>query len=181
MQLLLAPTTDVGRADRRRAQAHAATCPDCASALDDPGAAERALAALGSIRPAPAPVLRAALAGLSAGQLALAALWLFGASPIGDHVEASHLTRDGALGLAIATAGAVAAWRPRYAVACLAMSMTAVVAQVAAIVVDEHAHRVYFAHELVHAVVLVIIALVALSGRAPRAAAAPRPPSLEAV
>ena len=95
--------------------------------------------------------------------------WLFGASLIPDHnVALAHLTRDGALGLVIATAGLLVAWRPRYAVAALLVGSIVFVAQFASSFVDNQDQYVSAAFELTHLLVFALLALLAFATAAER-------------
>ncbi len=147
----------------RRAKAHAAWCPVCAGVVED-GVAPRS-------GPLPGTVslrLRILLAVVAGAQLLISIPWLFGINPLGDlgqHVDVSHLTRDGALGLATAIAGLLTAWRPRYAVPAVALSAVALLAQFAMALVDDHAHRVNMAFEGIHLVTVAVTALVAIHGK----------------
>ena len=116
--------------------------------------------------------------------LALALPWLVGADPLGllGNVSASHLTRDGALGLVTAVAGLLTAWRPRYALAAALVSATALTAQIATALIDEHYRRVSFLAEGVHGLTVIVTVLVAWLSRplAPITSPGTRP-SLRAV
>ena len=150
----------------RRARVHAASCPHCAGVLDD--GVEPLATSLKASLPAVSMRLRTILAIVAGAQLLISIPWLFGVNPLGDlgdHVDVSHLTRDGALGLATAIAGLLTAWRPRYAVPAVAVSATALVAQVAMALVDDHAHRVNLAFEGIHLVTVAVTALVAIHSK----------------
>ena len=163
----------------RQAKTHATSCPHCAGVIEDGVAA----------RPAPAPGtvsfrLRMLLAVVAGGQLLVSIPWLFGVNPLGDigeHVDVSHLTRDGALGLATAIAGLLTAWRPRYAVPAVAVSAVALLAQFAMALVDDHAHRVNMAFEGIHLVTVAVTALVAIHGKQAQIHAADEPRRLRAL
>lgn len=150
----------------RRAKAHAASCPNCAGVVEDGVASES-----GPLPGTVSPRLRLLLGVVAGAQLLVSIPWLFGANPLGDlgeHVDVSHLTRDGALGLATAIAGLLTAWRPRYAVPAVAISAAALLAQLAMAIVDDHAHRVNFAFEAIHVVTVAVTALVAIHRRQAR-------------
>ncbi len=129
--------------------------------------ADRVLERLAPAIGGPPPALRAVLLIVSFGQLVLALPWMVGADPLGIMEDAStaHLTRDGALGLAVAIAGLLTAWRPRYAVAAALVSVAALVAQIATAVIDDHFRRVSLLVEGVHSFTVLITVLVALSTR----------------
>ncbi len=115
----------------------------------------------------PPPLLRVFLLVVCLVQFGLALPWLVGADPLGIMRDAStaHLTRDGALGLAVAIAGLLTAWRPRYAIAAVLVSAAALTAQIATAVIDEHYLRVSLLVEGVHAFTVLITLLVALATR----------------
>ncbi len=148
----------------RRAQVHAATCPRCLRSLDDPDAADRVLSALRPSVLDPPRVFRVAIALVATIQLVFAIPWLFGATLLPDHsVTTAHLTRDGALGLVIAAAGLLAAWRPRYAVSAIVLGSIVLAAQAVAGVIDQQNQSVNVLFELLHLLVLVILAMIAIS------------------
>ena len=122
----------------RNARAHASICPRCAGSFDDPEASQRVLEMLRQKRPNVSVLLRVLLVLVAVAQLVVACPWLFGASLIPDHnVAVADLTRGGgALGLVIATAGLLVAWRPRYALVALLVGSMVFVAQFASSVVD---------------------------------------------
>jgi hypothetical protein len=111
--------------------------------------------------PTPAPTMRIAVAVLAMIQFAVAVPWLVGADPLvllGNSTSA-HRTRDGALGLAVAAAGLLAAWRPHWAKPSFALASFAVIAQTAAGVLDTAI--IAGSNELIH---LPSIALTCLTG-----------------
>lgn len=117
--------------------------------------------------------LRALLVVVSLAQLALSLPWLVGSDPLGLMGDASisHLTRDGALGLALASAGLCTAWRPRYAVAATLIALAALITQVATAMVDDHFRRISLFVETIHGLTVVITGLIAWAARPLR----PRP------
>ncbi len=156
-------------ADVSRARAHASVCPRCAVAFDDPDASRRVLAALDRERSDPSWALRGALVVLATIQIVVASPWLFGASLIPDqNVALAHLTRDGALGLVIATAALLVVWRPRYALAATLVGSMVFVAQFAAGFVDNQDRYVNGLFELTHLLVFAILALLAIAATAAR-------------
>ncbi len=122
--------------------------------------ADHTLQRLDDLRPARSPVLRGVLAAVAVIQLVLSVPWLVGSNPwssvLGD-VPSSHLTRDGAIGVAAATAGLLTAWRTRYALAMLAVAGVSLAMQVLGGAVDS---AVASDFEVVHAIALLIVVLV---------------------
>jgi len=171
-------------ADIRRAQLHAARCPRCAVVLDDDEAADRVLANLRAHRPSPSTALRVILAVVATAQLVVAAPWLFGTSLVPHRdVAISHLTRDGALGLAIAVLGLLVVWRPRYAVTALIAGTAVLIAQSATSVFDEQGEAVPLVFEFTHLLVIGVLALVGVvaTQRAPAPDTRRRPPPLRSL
>jgi hypothetical protein len=76
-----------------------------------------------------------------------------------------HLTRDGALGLLAATAGALTAWRPRWAAAMTGCCVAVLGLQLVGGVHDGHDNGVTVRFEAIHVAVLVIAGLVAFGER----------------
>lgn len=111
--------------------------------------------------PTPAPALRLTVAALAALQLAAVFPWFLGRDPIGllGDSNTAHLTRDGALGLVVAIAALLAAWRPHWARPSFAISSAAVIAQAAAGALDNTAAT--GGNELIH---LPSVALACLTG-----------------
>jgi len=182
--LLDGPTaSDAGR--YRRARAHASACSQCASSYDDPEASRRVLDHAPPALPGLPPVLRGVVLGLATLQLVLACPWLFGASVVPDHnVAIAHLTRDGALGLVVACAAIVAAWRPRYLVSALLVGSVALVAQFASGLVDQQDRAVSAGFELTHTLSFAILALLAYASARLRLKPADpggRPPTLHSL
>jgi hypothetical protein len=166
----------------RAARAHAAVCPSCSAALDDPGAAGRVLATVLPSEPvgqgAHGSLLRALLGGLSGVQLAVAAPWLFGHNVAGflGRAAGEHLTRDGALGLVAAAVGLTVATRPRTALGLRYVVLAVVVMQLVAGAVDEHDALVALHFEAAHALVAAIAVLVVAVSLPARLRLAPRRP-----
>jgi hypothetical protein len=166
--------------DRRRALAHQQTCSYCMGDLsldamlrtltenDNPAATARVQAQLAAKRPRPTAAIVVLLAIASALQAAVALPWLVGANPFRNVLGAAssaHLTRDGALGVVIAVAGFVVAWRPRYAFAMLGLVAATVSMQVLGGFVDAPEHHSGVPFEFVHALagaIGLLIVLVAL-------------------
>lgn len=143
------------------ARRHVDRCPACSAAMLDEGSAVRALAALAAHRPAPGGRLRRAVAAASVVQLLLALPWLFAwnpFAPIAGYASASHLARDGALGVFVGVAGVVASVLPRHAMAMLLTAIAAVLMQALGLAVDEPANNVSLAYEALHLLVPAIIA-----------------------
>jgi hypothetical protein len=149
----------------RAARHHLEICPICASLIDDPAAADKALATIATTRGPRSPVLRSAL-GIVAGVQCLFALpWLFGFSPfdrLGNHVAPSHLTRDGALGVILGVAGMTSAFRPRHALAMLVTAGAGIAMQGLSYLFDQNTSRVGPRFELVHLLVPIIVAMIAV-------------------
>lgn len=160
-------------AELRAARRHVASCPSCASLIDDTGSAERVLATLARHRPTQRPRLRIVLGVIAALQCALALPWLFDVNPVaflGNDVDSSHLTRDGAIGVIVGVAGLTTALRTRHALAMLVTGIAAIGMQVLSFAIDEHHERVHPLFELSHAlvpVILVLIAVIAMRRPAP--------------
>ena len=96
------------------ARQHVGRCPHCSAAYDRANPEARRLGLVAGRRSELAASLRVGLLAISVAQLVLAVPWLVGRSLLPDsHVAVSHLTRDGALGLVIASLGLVTVWRPR--------------------------------------------------------------------
>lgn len=115
----------------------------------------------------PHPLLRIALAIAAFVQLAVALPWLVAADPAGlmDGATEAHLTRDGALGLAVAVAAGLTVWRSRYAIAASLVGFAIVTAQLITAIVDDHFQRVSLRAELAHGWTLVIVIMLALCAR----------------
>ena len=133
--------------------------------IADTGArdADAFLATLGPALPQPAMALRAAIATIGAAQMVLVAPWLVDRDPLGLLGDSSpaHLARDGALGLVVAVAALLVAWRPRWALPCFAITSVTLVAQTVAGFVDSDAMD-NTGVELVHIPSIVLTALIAL-------------------
>ncbi len=172
---------DDATADVAAARRHVDRCPLCSALVLDEGSAERALAALAAHRPAPGGRLRRAITVASVAQLVLALPWLFAwnpFAPIAGHASASHLARDGALGVFVGVAGVLASALPRHATAMLLTVIAAVLMQALGFAVDEPANNVSLAYEALHLLVPVIIAGIgALALRRDPAIAEPHRPT----
>ncbi|MEZ5412477.1 MAG: hypothetical protein R2761_30865 [Acidimicrobiales bacterium] len=131
----------------------------------DGDGAQPLLDQLGAALPGPNPVVRGLVAVLAVAQLAVVLPWLVDADPFGllGSSTSSHLTRDGALGLAVAVAGLMAAWRPRWAVPCFLLASAALVAQALSGLFDP-ASAGAGGTELVHVPSVILTCLVGLSG-----------------
>jgi hypothetical protein len=157
--VLAGETEEHDRDERVLARLHASRCPRCSNAYN--AELDEALLARFT-RPTVMPSLRFGLAVIAAIQFVVAVPWLFGHSVVPDaHVEVAHLTRDGALGLVIATLGLLTAWRPRYVNGALLMGLVVFVAQFIAGFVDHMSDKVTGSFELIHVVVVLI--LIAMS------------------
>lgn len=137
--------------------------PDDGDQAEDP--AGPLLSQLGDALPGSNPVVRVLVAVLAAAQLAVVLPWLVDADPFGllGSSTSSHLTRDGALGLVVAVAGLMAAWRPRWAVPCFLLGSAALVAQALAGLFDS-ASSGGGGTELVHVPSVILTCLIGLSG-----------------
>lgn len=176
--VLLAPEAHPSD-DVRRAKVHAATCLHCADVLDDDDAGERVLDNLAAHRPASHRVARAVLGLLAAVQFAVAVPWLFGSNllgSIGGTVTTSHLTRDGALGVAVGAAGMLTAWRPSFSRAMVLVCTVPILVQFISALTDGLGDQVGYHFELVHLVTPVIVALAVVVGRPPKGPTAERVP-----
>ncbi len=140
---------------RRRNDAPAATSPD-----DD----DAFLADLSDALPSPATALRALIVVLALAQLVLVLPWLVDRDPFGllGTSSPAHLARDGALGLVVAVAALLAAWRPRWAIPCFAIGSVTLVAQTLAGLIDNDTGA-STGRELVHVPSIALTFLVALS------------------
>ena len=146
----------------RAARRHVNACPACASALDDSAVAD-VMARLTALRTTAIPVHRAILGFIASAQCLFALPWLLGFDPIGslgNHVAASHLTRDGAIGVIVGVAGVATALRPRHALAMLVMAIASIGMQAFGFAVDENQNRVSPLFELLHVLVPIIVAMI---------------------
>lgn len=137
--------------------------PDRSSDDDDP--AEPLLDQLEAALPGSNPLVRGLVAVLAVVQMAVVLPWLVDADPFGllGGSTSSHLTRDGALGLAVAVAGLMAAGRPRWATPCFLLGSAALVAQALAGLFDS-ASAGGGGTELVHVPSVILTCLIGLSG-----------------
>jgi hypothetical protein len=122
------------------------------------------LAALSSALPSPTKALRALIVTLALAQLVLVLPWLVDRDPFGllETSSPAHLARDGALGLVVAVAALLAAWRPRWAIPCFAIGSVTLVAQTLAGLIDNDPGG-STGRELVHVPSIALTFLVALS------------------
>jgi hypothetical protein len=166
LRVLLDPDR-AGSAALADARRHAASCLDCSSVLDDPAAATAALTVLAGARPRSRPLTRVLLAVVAAVQVTMALPWLFGADPTGTAggTMSEHLTRDGAIGVAVGVAGLFAARRPTHARVVAASCTAPIVVQIVTGVADGVGDRVQDRFELVHLAVVAIVVLALLAGR----------------
>lgn len=156
--VLVGDARECDAASLREARLHVLRCPRCRQAY----AADLGPETQSLFRRMSRDVPRACIVGLlivALFQLVLAIPWVFGASLLPhEHVAASHLTRDGALGLVIAAAGLVTAWRPRYAYSMVVIGVVVLALQIVGGVVDERENLVSATFELAHLPVVVIVA-----------------------
>ena len=167
LRALAVRTDDPARARLERdARRHVDTCPACASLVDDAESVDEILAAVRSRRPSRSTALRVVLGIAAAIQCLVALPWLFGANPFSFidamTVDASHLTRDGAIGIIIGVAGLTTALRPRHALAMLVTASAAVGMQVLSFAIDEGQERVHPMFETSHVLVPVVLVLIAV-------------------
>ena len=132
--------------------------------------ADRVLERTAPLRLGPPPIVRGALALVAGTQLVLAGPWLVGTDPLGSlgAAEVSHMTRDGAFGVAIALAGLIAAWRHRHAIAAAIVATALVAAQFVTGVIDGHADRIAYWAETSHVLLPIILLLIFLCARPER-------------
>lgn len=132
--------------------------------------ADRILDRMTPVRLGPPRWLRLLLAVVAAAQVVIAIPWLVGADPAGllGEADASHMTRDGAFGLAIGLAGLVTAWRHRYAIAAGILSVSILAVQFGTGLIDGHADRVRMWVEVSHLPMTLITALILLAARPER-------------
>jgi hypothetical protein len=122
------------------------------------------LARLGAALPRPPSVLIGLIVTLATAQLVIVVPWLMDYDPFGllDSSTSSHLVRDGALGLVVAVAALLTAWRPRWALPCFTISAITLVAQAVASLVDNDS-TASSGGELIHVPAVILTCLVALS------------------
>lgn len=140
--------------------------------------ADRVLERMAPVRLGPSWFVRLPLLVISAAQLVLAVPWLVGADPWGllGEAEASHMTRDGAFGVAIGLAGLVTAWQHRYAIAAAILSVSILTVQIGTGLIDGHAERVTMWVEISHLPMTIITVLILLSARPARTLSGPTAP-----
>ncbi len=142
----------------KAARLHASRCPRCHTAYDPSLPAAVTLGATRGARPELAASLRFGLFAIALAQLVLAIPWLVGKSLLPDsHVAVSHLTRDGALGLMIATLGLVTVWRPRYVNSTRLIGIVVLGLQLVAGLADQQMSSVSASFEVVHFLVVIIV------------------------
>ena len=161
-----------------QARLHASRCPRCSSAYAA-GLSPPVLNAFASLRPEPAISLRVGVFVVALTQLVFAVPWLFGRSFLPDtHVAVSHLTRDGAFGLIVASCALATVWRPRYVHVTMLIAPLVLVLQVVSGVVDEHDGFVTASFELAHlAVAVLVVGLFAIAANMARRATPRAKPS----
>lgn len=121
---------------------------------------------LATVRPYSGMRWRVALGLLALVQGLVSLPWVFGFNPLGSVLgrpENAHLTRDGTLGVLIAVAGIVTAWRPRHAYVMLLVSGAIIALQFSGGIVDRTDDHVALHFEAVHIVALVIALLIGVS------------------
>lgn len=183
--VLVSEATDDTRDQLLAARLHASRCPRCSAAYDPAFPDAVALNATAGPRTELASPLRVGLFTIAVAQLVLAIPWLVGKSLLPEsHVAVSHLTRDGALGLVIATLGLVTVWRPRYVHSTRLIGLIVLGLQLVTGVADQRTRSVSASFELVHfLVVIIVLGLFAAAADLARRAtplARPRPRVLSA-
>jgi hypothetical protein len=129
--------------------------------------ADRVLERMAPVRLGPPRWLRVLLAVAASAQVIVAIPWLVGADPAGllGQADASHMTRDGAFGMAIGLAGLVTVWQHRYAIAAGVLSVSILLVQFGTGLIDGHADRVTMWVEVSHLPMTLITALILLAAR----------------
>ena len=166
------------------ARLHAARCPRCNLAYD-PSARDAVTRSLATQRAEPASALRVGLLTIAVVQLVLAIPWALGKSLLPDsHVAVAHLTRDGALGLIVASLGIVTAWRPRYVHSTRLIGIVVLGLQLVTGIADQQMSSVTSSFEFVHFLVVIIVlglfAIAADIARRSTPCAEPKPRMLHA-
>jgi hypothetical protein len=116
---------------------------------------------------------RFVLAILGAIQLVLALPWLFGTSPFWNATagtDASHLSRDGAIGIVFGFVAFSVAYSPRLAVFALPITFVMLLLQTAAGVFDNSQEHVHANFEIVHIVGAAISIGIAILAKPKRVA-----------
>jgi hypothetical protein len=156
--VLVGEATDGTHDQLLAARLHASRCPRCSAAYDPALPDVVALNAPAGPRTELATPLRVGLFTIAAAQLVLAIPWLVGRSLLPDSdVAVSHLTRDGALGLVIATLALVTVWRPRYVHSTRLIGLIVLGLQLITGVADQQMSSVSASFELVHFLVVIIV------------------------
>jgi len=132
-------------------------------------AADQLLARLRHELPRPSRWLLLIVIVLALIQLVVVLPWLVGRDPLGllSSSGVGHLTRDGGLGLVVAVAGLLAAWRPRWALPMFLLASLALVAQAVAGLFDSAANGVEDGSavptsELIHVPSVILTCLIGL-------------------
>ena len=158
VMVLIGDEGDDTRDELAAARLHAGRCPHCSAAYDAGQPGTRAARPVAPPPTGPAPMLLVGLLVISLAQLVLAIPWLVGKTLIPDsHVAVSHLTRDGALGLVIATLGLVTVWRPRYVHSTRLIGLLVLGLQLVAGLADQQMSSVTESFEVVHFLVVIIV------------------------
>lgn len=154
---------DGSAADIRHAKAHVATCADCAGLLGLQPASAKLVKQRQSTRQI---VVRVLLAIASLIQAAIAIPWLTGSNLfhiVDGTVSSDHLTRDGALGVAVALLGGLAAWRPRWSAPLCGTSFVLVAIQTIVGALDKSEGKVGLDFEMTHLLAFAIVGLLTAS------------------
>jgi hypothetical protein len=158
LMILIGEAGDDPRADLVAARLHASRCPHCNAVYDPAPPDTGTLPVDAEHERGAATTLRVALFAIAVAQLVLAIPWLFGTSLLPDsHVAVAHLTRDGALGLVIASLGLVTAWRPRYVHSTRLIGLLVLGLQLVAGLADREMRSVRASFEVVHLIVVLIV------------------------
>lgn len=131
--------------------------------------ADDLLERLGQALPRPSKWVVGPLLVLALIQAVVVLPWLIGRDPwqLLPSTTDGHITRDGALGLVVAMAGLLTAWRPRWALPAFLLAILAVVAQAMTGLLDaaetDAGTGPSLAGELVHIPSILITCLIGLA------------------
>lgn len=128
--------------------------------------AERLLVQLRPALASPSRWVLVPLVVLAAVQVVIVVPWLVGRDPwrLLGGTEAGHVTRDGALGLVIAAAALIVAWRPRWALPSFTLASLVLIVQavVGAFDVADGVSGA-MANELIHVPSVILTCLIGLA------------------
>lgn len=151
------------------ARLHIQTCTDCSG--DTNSDLTQSVISQMRLRSNRSPIGRSSLAFLGIVQLVLALPWLFGTSPLWDAhagTHASHLARDGALGIVFGLVAVSVAFSPRLAVFALPVTFIMLLVQTVTGVFDSSQQNVHISFESVHIIGALISIGVAILARPKR-------------